>query len=56
MAASIADVGLLEAQLPRLLQLHKQDIQHAPLLILDGNMPQQTILVRLCLPVWLRWC
>ena len=52
-AASIADVGLLEAQLPRLLQLHQQDIQRAPLLILDGNMPQQTILVRLCLPVWL---
>lgn len=48
MAASIADVGLLEAQLPKLLKLHKQDIQSAPLLLLDGNMPQQTILV--CLP------
>ena len=45
MAASIADVGLLEAQLPKLLKLHKQDIQSAPLLLLDGNMPQQTILV-----------
>ena len=53
-AASIADVGMLETQLPRLLQMHKQDIQRAPLLILDGNMPQQTILVGLCLPVWLR--
>ena len=51
-AASIADVGILEAQLPRLLQLHKPDIQRAPLLILDGNMTQQTILVRLYLPVW----
>ena len=50
-AASIADVDILEAQLPRLLQLHKQDIQRAPLLILDGNMPQQTIYVGLCLNV-----
>lgn len=56
-AASVADVGMLETQLPRLLQLHKQDIQRAPdILILDGNMPQQTILVGLCLPVWLRCC
>ncbi len=45
MAASVADVGLLEAQLPKLLKLHKQDIQAAPLLLLDGNMPQQSIAV-----------
>ena len=51
-AASIADVGLLEAQLPALLKLHKQDIQRAPLLLLDGNMPQQTIVVR----HWLSLC
>jgi hypothetical protein len=44
-AASIADVALLEAQLPKLLKLHSQDIQRAPLLVLDGNMPQQSILV-----------
>ena len=47
MAASVADVGLLEAQLPKLLKLHKQDIQAAPLLLLDGNMPQQSIAVSL---------
>lgn len=46
-AASVADVGLLEAQLPKLLKLHKQDIQAAPLLLLDGNMPQQSITVSL---------
>ena len=45
MAASIADVALLEVHLPKLLKLHRQDIQRALLLILDGNMPQQSILV-----------
>ncbi len=44
-AASIADVALLEVQLPNLLKLHKQDIQGASLLILDGNMPEQSIFV-----------
>lgn len=44
-AASIADVALLEVQLPKLLKLHRQDIQRALLLILDGNMPQLSILV-----------
>ena len=46
-AASIADVGLLEVQLPKLLMLHEQDIQTASLLLLDGNMPQQSIVVSL---------
>ena len=40
-------MGLLEAQLPKLVKLHKQDIQNAPLLLLDGNMPQHTIAVSL---------
>ena len=38
-------MGLLEAQLPKLLTLHKQDIETASLLLLDGNMPQQSIAV-----------
>ena len=38
-------MGLMEAELPKLLEQHKRDIQKAPLLLLDGNMPQQSIAV-----------
>ena len=47
MAASVADVAALEAQLsPALLQQHREHIQTAPIVMLDGNLSPASLLVR----------
>ncbi len=45
MAASVADVGALEEHLPAVLRQHTADIQSAPLVMLDGNLSPDALLV-----------
>lgn len=47
MAASVADVGALEEHLPDVLQQHTADIQSAPIVMLDGNLSPEALLVRI---------
>ncbi len=46
-AACVADVDALEELLtPQLLRQHRADIQSAPIVLLDGNLSPEAILVR----------
>lgn len=45
-AASVADVAALEEHLPAVLRQHTADIQSAPLVMLDGNLSPEALLVR----------
>ena len=47
MAASVADVAALEAQLsPALLRQHRAHIQAAPIVMIDGNLSPASMMVR----------
>ena len=46
MAASVADVAALEEHLPGVLTQHTADILAAPIIMLDGNLSADALLVR----------
>ncbi len=46
-AASVADVAALEEHLPSVLAQHTSDIHSAPIIMLDGNLSPDALLVRM---------
>ena len=45
-AACVADVDSLEREIPMIIQQHACQIRSASMLLLDGNLPPEVLLVR----------